>query len=267
MDCIIYMDLFFLLNFWMNVLILFLVRQMIKTYRTFYCLAAAMIGALGSCGIMTVYIVQGQNILFVLAEFFLIVLMNLIAFGGKNLLWHLALFSITGATVGGVFLFLVPFFAMEENTVMIGIVSIIACVFCIFLEKNSRVRWKEEFMKAKTVLEFADRKVFATALIDTGNKLYDPFFHKPVILVDGKMMKEMLAYCKRECPERMQYIPFHSVGKEHGMLEGIIFDKVSIQWQGKKLQFPSVIAAATRENLYEGKEYQVIFHCGLLEEG
>ena len=84
MDCIIYMDLFFLLNFWMNVLILFLVRQMIKTYRTFYCLAAAMMGALGSCGIMTVTIVQGRHSLFVLAEFFLIVLMNLIAFGGKN---------------------------------------------------------------------------------------------------------------------------------------------------------------------------------------
>lgn len=269
MDCIIYMDLFFLLNFWMNVLILFLVRQMIKTYRTFYCLISAMIGALGTCGVMSVYILQEQKVFFLLAEFVLLVLMNLIAFGGKNLLWHLFLFSVTGTAIGGVFLFFVPFFmvGIEKNTIVVGMVSITACVFCLLLEKNSRIRWKEEHMKAKTVLEFADRKVFATALVDTGNKLYDPFFHKPVILVDGKMMKEMLAYCKRECPERMHYIPFQSVGKEHGMLEGIMFDKVSIQWQDKMLQFPFVIAAATRENLYEGKEYQVIFHCGLFEEG
>ena len=269
MDCIIYMDLFFLLNFWMNVLILFLVRQMIKIYRTFYCLAAAMFGAIGTCGVITVYIAQGNIWFFIIAELFFMLLMNLFAFGRNNLLWHLFLFFITGSVVAGVFLFFVPFFitGAGKNTIMIGIVSIVACVFCLFLEKNSRIRWKEEHMKAKTVLEFADRKVFATALIDTGNKLYDPFFHKPVILVDGKMMKEMLAYCKRECPERMHYIPFHSVGKEHGMLEGIMFDKVSIQWQDKMLQFPFVIAAATRENLYEGKEYQVIFHCGLFEEG
>ena len=122
-------------------------------------------------------------------------------------------------------------------------------------------------MKAKTVLEFGDRKLFATALMDTGNKLYDPFFHKPVILVDEKMMWDMISYCREECPERMHYIPFHSVGKEHGMLEGITFDCVSIQWQDKKLQFKEVIAAATKESLYKGKEYQVIFHCGLLQEG
>ena len=70
----IYVDMYFLLNFWMNVLILFLVRQMIKTYRTFYCLISAMIGALGTCGVMSVYILQEQKVFFLLAEFVLVVL-------------------------------------------------------------------------------------------------------------------------------------------------------------------------------------------------
>ena len=121
-------------------------------------------------------------------------------------------------------------------------------------------------MKAKTVLEFGNRKILATALMDTGNRLYDPFYHKPVILVDGRMMKELLVYCKNTHPERLHFIPFQSVGKEHGLLEGLMFDKVSIQWQNKLLQFSDVIAASTKENLYRGKEYQVIFHCGLLQE-
>ena len=122
-------------------------------------------------------------------------------------------------------------------------------------------------MKAKTVLEFGDRRVFATALMDTGNKLYDPIFHKPVILVDEKMIREMLAVCKKEYPEKLHFIPFHSVGKENGILEGLSFDQVSIKWQDKQLKFQNVIAASTKENLYKGKEYQVIFHCGLLQEG
>ena len=132
------------------------------------------------------------------------------------------------------------------------------------MEKQSRIRWKEEHLKAKTVLEFGDRKLFATALMDTGNKLYDPFYHKPVILVDEKMMGEMLEICRAEYPERLHFIPFHSVGKEHGMLEGITFDCVSVLWQNKQMKFRDVIAAATKESLYKGKEYQVIFHSNLL---
>ena len=122
-------------------------------------------------------------------------------------------------------------------------------------------------MKAKTVLEFGDRKLFATALLDTGNKLYDPIFHKPVILVDEKMIGDMLRLCKEEYPEKLHFIPFHSVGRDNGLLEGISFDCVSIKWQEKHLKFHDVIAASTKESLYKGKEYQVIFHCGLLQEG
>ena len=88
-----------------------------------------------------------------------------------------------------------------------------------------------------------------------------------MILVDEKMMKEMLVHCREKCPEKLHFIPFHSVGQEKGMLEGITFDSVSIRWENKQMKFREVIAAATKESLYKGKEYQVIFHCGLLQEG
>jgi len=136
----------------------------------------------------------------------------------------------------------------------------------LVLEKQCRIRWKEEHMKAKTVLEFEDKKMFATALIDTGNRLYDPFYHKPVILVDERILSDIVRHCREHYPEKLQYIPYQSVGKNHGMLEGVMFDHVSIQWQEKRMQFQKVIAASTKESLYKGKEYQVIFHCGLLEE-
>lgn len=267
MDCILYIDLFFLWNFWMNALVLFLVRQITKTYRTLRCLLAAALGAFFACWGLVWYIKLEASILLVILEVGVVVLMNILAFGGKNLLWHLFLFAISGAAVAGIFLYAVSYKGMEKNTLAIAVVSFVSCAFCLLLERKSRIRWKEEHMKAKTVLEFGDRKLFATALMDTGNKLYDPFFHKPVILVDEKMMGEMLAYCKEECPEKLHYIPFHSVGKENGLLEGITFDCVSIQWQNKRLKFREVIAAATKESLYKGKEYQVIFHCGLLQEG
>lgn len=267
MDGILYIDLFFLWNFWMNALVLFLVRQITKTYRTLRCLLAAVMGAFASCWGLVWYIKLAPALWIIFLEVGVIVGMNILAFGGKNLLWHIFLFFISGAAVAGIFLYAVYFGEIQINTPAVIVVSLVSGAFCTLLEKRSRVRWKEEHMKAKTVLEFGDRKLFATALMDTGNKLYDPFYHKPVILVDEKMMKDMLTYCREECPEKLHFIPFHSVGRENGLLEGITFDCVSIKWQDKQMKFKEVIAAATKDSLYKGKEYQVIFHCGLLQEG
>lgn len=267
MDCILYIDLFFLWNFWMNALVLLLVRQIIKTYRTIQCVVSAVFGAVGACLGLVLYVWFDTVSVLILVESIMILFMNILAFGRNNLLWHLFLFLMTGAGTAGIFLCCITKFGIGSDALSAVIVSAVAAVFCVLLEKKSRIRWKEEHMKAKTVLEFGDRKLFATALIDTGNKLYDPIFHKPVILVDEKMLGEMIELCKVNYPEKLHFIPFHSVGREKGLLEGISFDCVKIKWQEKQLKLYDVIAAATKESLYKGKEYQVIFHCGLLQEG
>ena len=267
MNCIIYIDLFFLWNFWMNVLIILVVRQLTKTFRTMRCLLAAAVGAIIACAGVMWYIISETAMVLLLMELGGILVMNLLAFGGKNLLWHLFLHSIATVSIAGVFLYILSILPIESNTVAILSVSMTAGIACILLEKKCRIRWKEEHMKVKTVMEFGDRKLFATALMDTGNKLYDPFFHKPVILVNEKIIKEMLQRCREEYPEKLHFIPFHSVGKENGVLEAMTFDCVNIKWQNKSMQFQNVIAASTKESLYKGKEYQVIFHCGLMEEG
>lgn len=266
MNCIVYLDLFFLLNFWINILVLFLVRKITKTYRTLRCVLAAVIGALGSTGIFLLFLYSESRAVYGLHSI-LIVVMNLLAFGKSNLLWHLFLFFFTGCLVAGGEMAVLSITGSGSDLSLLGLVSVAAILACIALEKQCRIRWKEEHMKAKTVLEFEDKKMFATALIDTGNKLYDPFYHKPVILVNEQILKDMVERCRKIHPERLQYIPYSSVGKTEGMLEGLMLDRVSIYWQEKQLHFHQVIAAMTKEKLYQGKEYQVIFHCGLLEEG
>lgn len=266
MDGILYIDLFFLWNFWMNLLVLFLVRRIIKSYRTLWCLLAAAIGAASACLGVVLYLHSAETICLFLMELGVVVLMNVFAFGAKNLLWHLFLFLTVSSVVAGVFLYAVSLSGSTTELPAILFVSVTAFLGCFVLEKQSRIRWKEEHMKAKAVLEFGDRKLLATALMDTGNKLHDPFYHKPVILVDEKLVWEMLVYCKENCPERLHFIPFHSVGRENGLLEGLTFDCVRIRWENKQWSFENVIAAVTKESLYKGKEYQVIFNCGLLQE-
>lgn len=266
MNCVVYLDLFFLLNFWVNLFVLFIVRKITKTYRTLRCVLAAIIGATGSTGIFLLFL-QSENRAVYGLHSIMIIAMNLLAFGCSNLLWHLFLFLLTGCMMAGAEMAVLAVSGAKGNLLVIGLIFGAAIVACVALEKQCRIRWKEEHMKAKTVLEFEDKKMFATALIDTGNKLYDPFYHKPVILVNEQILRDMVERCRKIHPERLQYIPYSSVGRTDGMLEGLMLDRVSICWQEKQLQFHQVIAAMTKEKLYQGKEYQVIFHCGLLEEG
>ena len=78
MDCILYIDLFFLWNFWMNALALFLVRQITRTYRTIQCLVAAALGALGSCVGVILYTNYDYFLFVVLLEAGVIILMNIL---------------------------------------------------------------------------------------------------------------------------------------------------------------------------------------------
>ena len=180
MDCILYIDLFFLWNFWMNALVLFLVRQITRTYRTLQCLLSAFFGAFGACLGVIMFLFHGSDLIILVLELGIIVVMNLLAFGGKNILWHIVLFCVAGAVSGGILLFISSAINLKSDSLSALVVSVVAFLLCALLEKKSRIRWKEEHMKAKTVLELGDRRLFATALMDTGNKLYDPIFHKPV---------------------------------------------------------------------------------------
>lgn len=271
---IIYMDVFFLLNFWIDLFLIFMLRYIIKQHRTFFCICSAVISALLTTGLLFLYLKGLELWLLLVGGIGILLLMKLIAFGKNRLLWHCLLFAIEGAVYSAVLSFFVLLFSNVNGTnrkstdiVAVCFVIVVTAVLCVVLERQSRIQWKEEHCKAKTVLEFGSRKMLATALIDTGNKLYDPFYHRPVILVDASMLEEIMQECREQRPEKLQYIPFRSIGKEKGMLEGLMLDRVSLKWQEKTWRFTEVIAASAKEALCQNKEYQVIFHCGLFEEG
>lgn len=90
------------------------------------------------------------------------------------------------------------------------------------------------------------------ALLDTGNRLHDPLTRVPVIIVEMDKVKHILPkelvglvetmqrgqWCENwnlppEWEERVRLLPFHSLGKEHGMLVGFRPDQIRI-WQRKQ---------------------------------
>lgn len=105
------------------------------------------------------------------------------------------------------------------------------------------------------------KRIEVQALFDTGNALREPFSGKPVSVIEKEQVKEIW---EEKTPEKYRLIPFHSIGKEHGVMRGMEVEEIII-WKGdrKIILHKAVIA------LYEGKlsrddRFQMILHQGSL---
>lgn len=125
-------------------------------------------------------------------------------------------------------------------------------------------------------------------LVDTGNCLFDPISHKPVIIVEKQVMEQIIpsdcisllkinevgmiqneAAASQELLDhymfRFHLIPYRSIGKEQGVMPGIVLDRIQIKVGEETCCQERVTAAIYDRALSTGGEYQVILHKGLLE--
>ena len=92
-------------------------------------------------------------------------------------------------------------------------------------------------------------------LVDTGNGLKDPVSGKEVAILEEKVWRNM-----REsiCPEKYKVIPFHSIGKERGILEGYEVDRIRLMEETGCRELHNVIIAVFQGDISVKGDYQMI---------
>jgi len=65
--------------------------------------------------------------------------------------------------------------------------------------------------------------------------------------------------------ENFRIVPFHSVGKDRGILEAYFIEKMEIKKEGEHIVIEKPMIAITKDNISGKKEYQMILHPALLE--
>ena len=115
------------------------------------------------------------------------------------------------------------------------------------------------------------------AIIDTGNALYDPISHTPVIVAEYGFLKPILpseiteaftdenkifSYDNSESALNagLRLIPFCSVGKENGILLGFKPDLVAYTKNEQTYSTESVIVALCPTPLSKDKSFQALMH-------
>lgn len=128
------------------------------------------------------------------------------------------------------------------------------CSACFSWLKRVR-REKEESVYVE--LLFHGKTVQGTGFLDTGNCLHDPISGEPVVIANKEFLEPV--WCGSEEPVRM--IPYHSIGKNRGIIKAFRCD--CLRWttkSGELVSFPQLWVAISEENVSKKNGYDLILH-------
>jgi stage II sporulation protein GA (sporulation sigma-E factor processing peptidase) len=107
-----------------------------------------------------------------------------------------------------------------------------------------------------------------TAIIDTGNSLFDPITGEPVAVCESEALRSLLGSGDEPIIEKMaqkglkvRYVPFSSVGKSNGIMPGFKPDMVKVD--GKEAE--ECVICVCENRLSNTREYRALLNPQLIK--
>lgn len=136
--------------------------------------------------------------------------------------------------------------------VLVSVIMVGAVIFMMIYHRIMENRCIYE-----VVLTENGESIELKALFDTGNLLTDPVSGKPVSVVEETdFLRQWLA----KYPQKYKVIPYHSIGNEHGILEGMVLDELMIQKKNEKKVEKDTIIALYAGRLSKDGTFQMILN-------
>ena len=112
-------------------------------------------------------------------------------------------------------------------------------------------------------LYIGDNQWRVMALRDTGNRLQDPWLHRPVsILEEGALPFSVEELLGKSLAETLKFhmIPYSSVGCPSGVLTGLVFTRMVIEGTDGEQVIQAPVIGISRGTVSTEKAYQMILH-------
>ena len=288
----IYLDVIFLENLILNFLILFAVGIETKSKVKFARIVVSSV--VGSAYTVLLYMINNDFFHSIIMKILLSLVMNYIAYKTnkiKEILKKIVYFYLTSFVFGGGALALiyvvntgkisihngVIFGKYTLLTIMIGVlVSFIVIIISFKLIKNTITK---KDLICTINIKVNDKVIKTKALIDTGNLLKEPITNIPVIVVEHKLLKNIIPdeilenienilggdlknvseITKNEYLSKMKIIPFSSLGKQNGILLGIKAQEAIIEQNEEIKKIEKIIIGLYNKKIsYKGEYHALI---------
>ena len=258
-----YVDVFFIVNFMMDTILLMILKKMMVCSTSYgRILLGSAMGALLTC-VVTAGL-QGrpylQLVLFHGVINTLMIKTGLRIKWGRELLKGWIFGYIVSFLLGGILQVFRPYLRTGSLFFLLAVLSyyLVQGIWNILLWLTRR---SHNYCEVELIL---GKQSFRTkALIDTGNTLRDAVSGQPVNVIERDIAKRLT---DEKNPLTFRYIPYHSIGKKEGVMPLIRLDRMKIiegthfRW----IEYP--LAAISEEKLSE-EDYQVILNPDILTGG
>lgn len=119
-----------------------------------------------------------------------------------------------------------------------------------------KTQMREEKHLYEVTLWYRGKKKVVTALLDTGNQLYEPYGHEPVHVITYEACSQLC-----ETVTQVIYIPFQAIGTKQGVLPGIKIDEMQISKGGTVVEvIQNPWLAISREPLSPDHGYEMLLN-------
>jgi stage II sporulation protein GA (sporulation sigma-E factor processing peptidase) len=256
----IYLDVFFLVNACMNMIVL-VAECMFKKQRMR--LRRLILASATGAALAVVILVSGihtYKILFIPLYFMGLLAVVYIAFGKTSFpafVGNVVIFFVMSSVLAALIWQLQSIVGYDGKITMLllGSALFMGCLYWLLPFFSKRKNVYEKYYRIWIV--YRDRKISGTGLLDTGNHLFEPFTQEPVTIAE----KTFLSVLWQGDSVVFRHIPYHSIGNEGDFMEAFRADEIWIEDGRKKkwkIQKPWVAIAG--ERICTDKEYQVILH-------
>ena len=189
----IYLDLVFFINFMFDTLLLLTVNIILK--RNIKLIKIILGGFIGSISIFFLFLKISSFALFILKTL-ISIFMILISFGKKNFIKNISYLYLVSIILGGFLYFLNNTFSYKNNGLVffnngfsINIILIIIfspIILFLYIKQAKELKFINTY---NYTVEFTynNKKYKYTAFLDTGNNLYDPYTHNPIIILNDNI--------------------------------------------------------------------------------
>lgn len=287
----VYIDVVFLENLILNVIILYatslIAKINLKIIRT---LISASIGSIYAIMYYIFQIGLYSNIIF---KFVLSVIMIYVAFNPKEfktLLKVLILFYLTSFVFGGASLSVIYLVNAQRiniqngmiigkytmNTIFTGIIIAFIVIVIAFKIIKSKISKNDLFCDIR--FKINNKEIKTKAMLDTGNLLKEPITNIPVVVVEHKLLYDVIPNeildnienilggdledisdeVKSDYISKLKVIPFTSLGKQNGILLGIKADELIVEEMNSEKKIDKVIIGIYNKELSKKRIYSAL---------
>lgn len=281
MNYVVYLDVFLIINTFMDFLILIIAKSLIKPQTTiFKCFIGAMVG--GGMSVVSLLIpYKFLWIRFITSYVFICLVMCRIAFktkGLRNNIKNMCLVYAVTFCLGGAmnavyyytsFGFVISRILSGEYINTVNIIRFISIAFITYIVTDFLIqKINQKKCDDKRIYDVIiccnGRNVCIKALLDTGNLLFDPISGRKVHIIEYEAVKDIVDKEKGF----YRVIPFNSVGKSRGLLDAVEVDGLEIMTQDKdepSVKLNKQIIALYDKKLASDNRFEGLLHSSVSE--